>query len=320
MPKVYGLRAGIRAIGTTGALALAACTTATPAATPADILIAGERVFPESITSDAAGNVYVSSSGGTIYRALAGATTAEPWIRPSAENGVTSLFGVLTDESRGLLWACNNPPFGGPPQPSAKSALKAFDLKTGAFKGSYDFPGEGPFTCNDIAVDARGATFATDTSGGRIFVLAPDGKELTLFAADPKLVGIDGIAFAEDGTMYINNVRENSVQRVNRNGSAYAGLTTLTLSEPVGGPDGLRHVSGNRFLQAEGSGNRITYVDIDGDTAKITPVKTGLDSSPGVTHTRGVGYATEGKIRYMFDPAFRDQDPGQFTVRAFTLP
>jgi len=320
MRKVDGVRAGMRAIGATGALWLAACATVTPASAPADIRIAGERVFPESITSDAAGNIYVSSSAGLIYRAAAGAKTAEPWIRPSAENGLTSLFGVLADDARGLLWACNNPPFGGPPQPGAKSALKAFDLKTGALKASYDFPGEGPFACNDISVGPRGTTFATDTSGGRIFALAPDGKELTLFAADPTLVGIDGIAFSEDGTMYINNVRENTVQRVNRNGNSYAGLTTLTLSQPIGGPDGLRHVSGNRFLQAEGSGNRVTYVDIDGDKATITPVKTGLDSSPGVTHHAGVGYATEGKIRYMFDPSLRDQDPGPFIVRAFPLP
>ena len=120
--------------------------------------------------------------------------------------------------------------------------------------------------------------------------------------------------------MYINNVRQNTVQRVNRTGFAYAGLTTLTLSEPVNGPDGLRPVSGNRFLQAEGPGNRVTYVDVEGDRATITPVKTGLDSSPGVTFVGTTGYATEGKINYLFDPALRDKDPGSFVIRAFPLP
>lgn len=300
---------------------LAACTTVPSASAPADITIAGERVFPESITSDAAGNIYVSSSSGTIYRAVAGATTAQPWIRPDARNGIVSLFGVLAEDGRGLLWACNNPPFGGPPQPGAKSSLKVFDLKTGALKASYDLPGEGPFACNDIAVARDGTTFATDTSGGRIFALAPGGSELTLFARDPALVGIDGIAFAEDGTMYINNVRQNTVQRVNRGGGgAYAGLTTLTLSQPVSGPDGLRPVSGNRFLQAEGSGNRVTYVDIEGDAATITPIKTGLDSSTAVTQVGNVAYANEGKGRFLFDPSLRDQDPGTFMLRAFPLP
>ena len=94
----------------------------------------------------------------------------------------------------------------------------------------------------------------------------------------------------------------------------------LTLSEPVSGPDALRPLSGNRFLQAEGTGNRVTYVDIDGDRAVITPIKTGLDSSPGVTHVGKTGYATEGKINYLFDPALRDKNPDPFLIRSFPLP
>ena len=308
----------MRGLGYSMAVGLASVGGA--AAAQSDIRINGSRVHPESITSDAAGAIYVPSTGGTIYRALAGTTTAEPWIVPSADNGLQSAFGVLADDRRGLLWVCNNPPFGGPPQPGAKSSLKAFDLATGALKASYDFPTDGPAICNDIAVGPMGTTFATDTSGGRIFALAPDGEALMVFAADPSLVGIDGIAFAENGTMYINNVRANTMQRVNRNGTDFASLTTLTLSQPVAGPDGLRPVAGNRFLQAEGTGNRVTYVDISGDTAIITPVKTGLESSPGVTHVGSTGYATEGKINFLFDPALRDKDPGAFIIRAFPLP
>ena len=312
------MRDGANGLGFAIAAALACAGGA--AAAQSDIPINGSRVHPESITSDGAGNIYVSSVGGTIYRAAAGATSAEPWIVPGPENGLTSLFGVLADDRRGLLWACNNPPFGGPPQPGAKSSLKAFDLKTGTLKASFDLPGEGPFACNDIAVGPLGTTFATETAGGRIFALAPDGKELALFARDAELVGIDGIAFAEDGTMYVNNVRKNTVVRVNRNGEDFAGLTTLTLSQPINGPDGLRPVSGNRFLQAEGPGNRVTYVDIEGNSATITPIKTGLESSPGVTRVGQTGYATEGKINYLFDPAFRDKNPGTFVIRAFPLP
>ena len=302
------------------ALMATACTTLPAASASADIRINGSRVHPESVTSDAAGNIYVGSVPGIVYRAVAGSETAEPWIVPDAANGLMSLFGVLADEPRGLLWVCNNPPFGGPPQPGAKASLKAFDLGTGALKATHLFPGEGPAVCNDIAVGPDGTTFATDTSGGRIMALAPGGEVLTTFAADPALVGIDGIAFSADGTMYINNVRDHTVQRVNRNGMAYAGLTTLMLSEPVNGPDALRPVSGNRFLQAEGPGNRVTYVDIEGDRAVITPVRTGLDSSPGVTRVGQTGYATEGKINYLFDPALREQDPGAFIIRAFPLP
>lgn len=314
-------RAGIGFVASLLAGLLPGCSTVPGDQVPSDITIAGSRVFPESITADASGNLYNGSIDGTVFRTLAGSTTAEPWIVPSAENGLTSLFGVLADDARGLLWVCNNPPFGAPSPPGAKSGLRAFDLAAGTLSAVYDFPGDGPFACNDIAVGPDGTTFATDTAGGRIFALAPDADELTLFAAEPELVGIDGIAFAEDGKMYINNVRQHTVQRVERNpDGGFAGLATLVLSEPVNGPDALRPVGGNRFLQAEGSGNRVTYVDIEGDRATITPVKTGLESSPGVTHVGRTGYATEGKIGYLFDPALRGKDPGAFIIRAFRLP
>jgi sugar lactone lactonase YvrE len=287
----------------------------------ADIPINGSRVHPESITSDAAGNIYTGSTGGTIYRAIPGGATAEPWIKPDAANGLTSVFGVFAHDASGTLWVCNNPPFGaGPPQPGVRPSLKAFDLATGALMATYAFPGEGSAICNDIAVGPRGMVFATDTSGGKIFTLAPGGTMLTVLVADPELVGIDGIAVTQDGTIIINNVRKNTMQRVNRNGAAFAGLTALTLSEPVSGPDGLRWVNGNRFLQAEGTAGRVTYVDIDGDTAKITPVKTGLESSPGVTRVGQTGYATEGKINYLFDPSLRDKSPDPFIIRSFPLP
>ena len=297
------------------AIVVAWCAPAT-----ADIPINGSRVHPESITSDAAGNIYTGSTGGTIYRAVAGGTSAEPWIEPDAANGLTSVFGVLAHDPSKTLWVCNNAPFGGPPQPGLRPSLKAFDLGTGTLKATYTFPGEGAAICNDIAVGPRGMVFATDTSGGKIFTLAPNGTALTVMASDPELVGIDGIAVTGDGTVIINNVRKNTMQRVNRNNTVFAGLVTLTLSEPVSGPDGLRWIGGNRFLQAEGTAGRVTYVDVTGDNALITPIKTGLESSPGVTRVGNTGYATEGKINYLFDPALRDKSPDPFIIRSFPLP
>jgi len=288
---------------------------------PQDIAINGTRVFPESITSDAAGNLYNSSNDGTIYRTLPGATSAEPWILPGLENGLTSVLGVYADERHGMLWACNNAPFGAPPGPPAVSSVKGFDLETGKFRSSYDFPAGKPSACNDIAVAADGAVWASETASGRIFLLPEGGSGLMLFAEGPELVGVDGLAFSDDGTLYINNVREHLLQRVDRKeDGSYAGLTTLTLNHTLNGPDGLRSIGGNRFLQAEGPGGRVALIEIEGDSATVTPIKTGLDSSPAVTRVGKIGYATEGKIGYLFDPDLRDKDPGQFTIRAFSLP
>ncbi|MFC4256925.1 hypothetical protein GRI97_14625 [Altererythrobacter xixiisoli] len=319
-------RAGLRrSLLPLAAILMAGCATAElgaqQGAAPRDIPIAGTEVFPESITSDQAGNLYLGSGAGIIYRAQAGAAQAVPWIRPDAANGLQSLFGVLAHDSSGLLWVCSNPDFFAPPAGAAKpSALKAFRLSDGKLAASHDFPA-GPAACNDIAIAADGTVFATETSGGRIFALKPGGATLDLFAAGENLIGVDGIAFADDGAMYINNVRANQVQRVRRKADgSYDGLTNLVLSQAVDGPDGLRPVGGNRFLQAEGTGGRVTLVDIQGDRATITTIRDGLGASASITRVGRVGYTMDGKIGYKFDPALKGKDPGAFTIQAFLLP
>ena len=297
----------------------AACATVPLPGPPANVTINGSRVYPESLTSDAAGNLYNGSNNGTIYRALAGSTTAEPWIVPDAHNGLRSLFGVYADDPHGLLWACDNPNLF--KRETGTSTLRAFDLKTGQLSATYDFPADGPAACNDIAIARDGTLWATETTGGRIFVLRPRANEIELFAKSAELVGIDGIAIAGDGAVYINNVRKQLFQRVERKADgSFDKLTTLVTSVPLNGPDGLRALGGNRFIQGEGPGGRVALVDVKGDTATITPIATGLDGPVGVTVVGHAAYALEGKIGYLIDPKLKDQSPDPFVIHAFALP
>jgi hypothetical protein len=286
---------------------------------PANVTIDGSRVYPESLTADAAGNLYNGSNGGTIYRALKGAKTAEPWIVPDAYNGLRSLFGVFADDAHGLLWACDNPNLF--KRETGTSTLGAFSLKTGQLSAKYDFPTDGPAACNDIAMAKDGMLWVSETSGGRIFVLRPHANELELYAKSPDLVGIDGIAIAGDGAVYINNVRKQLFQRVERKADgSFDRLTTLTTSSPLNGPDGLRALGGNRFIQGEGPGGRVALVDVAGDTATITPIATGLDGPVGVTVIGHTAYAVEGKIGYLLDPKLKDQTPDPFLIHALAWP
>jgi len=309
-------KSGRLVLASIAAFAAAACASV-PAASPGDVTIAGSRVFPESITSDAAGNLYNASIAGTIYRTIAGGRTAEPWIVPSEQNGLTSLFGLMADDAKGLLWACNNPNMLA--GETGQSSLLAFDLASGRLSGRYDFP-EGPAACNDIAVAADGAVWASETSSGRIFVLRPRANELALFAAGEELVGIDGIAFAGDGTLYINNVRSGLFQRVERKSDgSYAGLTGLTLPVALGGPDGLRPLGGNRFIQGEGQSGRVAILEVRGDSVALTPFAEGLNGPVGVTVAGNTAFVVEGKIGYLINPALRGQNPDPFVIRAFPM-
>jgi hypothetical protein len=79
-------------------------------------------------------------------------------------------------------------------------------------------------------------------------------------------------------------------------------------------------VGGNRFLQAEGPGGRVTLVTIAGDSATIEVLRDGLQSTPGATLVGNTVYTIEGKINYLIDAQLRGQDPGEFRAIAIPMP
>jgi streptogramin lyase len=304
-------------------LFLAACASG-PGSAPArgDILIDGKGVHPESVTSTQDGALFTGSVPGIIYRAGPGETVAKPFIQPDAANGLRSVFGVLADPAHKRLWVCSVANSFGPrsPTPPAPSEVVAFELSSGKLIGRWPFPAPGG-TCNDIAIAKDGSAYASDTPGGRILRLPKGGKALEVVVTDDRLKGIDGLDFGADGALYINNVQKNELWRVNLPAAGKpAQLTLLKASEKMSGPDGLRHIGGNRFLQAEGTSGRATLVTIKGDEAKIQVLRDGLNSSPGITLIGQTVYVVEGKIQYLFNPEFRGKDPGPFKAIAIPLP
>src|SRR5580704_14931852 len=98
------LRSGALAAG----LVAATMATLAHAAAPDTITVDGEKVFPERMTSSAAGSVFFGSIGNTmIYRAAPRSDKAEPFVQPGTD-GVQSTFGLYADNKTGTLWACSN--------------------------------------------------------------------------------------------------------------------------------------------------------------------------------------------------------------------
>jgi sugar lactone lactonase YvrE len=175
--------------------------------------------------------------------------------------------------------------------------------------------------CNDIAMARDGSAYVSDTPGGRILRLGKGANALEVVAVHEQLKGIDGLDFGADNKLYVNIVSRGELLRVEfpRDGAPVQ-LTKLNASRKMEGPDGFRHIGRNRFLQAEGTGGRITVVTIKRDDANIEVIREGLESSPGVTLIGHTAYAVEGKINYLFNPALRGKDPGPFKAIAIPLP
>jgi hypothetical protein len=293
----------------TAILGLAGIACQAVAADVHDIVFDDPLVFPESLDIAADGTIYTSSLPGVIYRALPG-ENAKPWIRPDAKNGILSVFGVAVDAQRHQLWVCSYPaPTREPPAPGI-STLMAFDLKTGALKLSLPIPAPDSI-CNDIAIAKDDTAYISETMNGRIFKVRPHSDKLELFAADEALKFIDGIVFDSSGRLYVNIVTTGALFRVGIDkGGKYSGLTKITPSRALEGPDGFRPIKGDSFLIAENKAGTIDRVTIKGDEATVEMLKGGLLSPTSAVVRQGIVYGVERK----------GKDPGTFKVLAFPLP
>jgi len=283
-----------------------------------EITLPGPRLFPESITSTSDGTLIVGSLGrGDVLRIAPGKNMAEEWIKPGA-GGLNNVLGVFADEKNKLLWVCsNNLENKGEP-----TAVKSFDLKTGMPKGTYPLPGTGSL-CNDIAVSSDGAAYVTDTRQGTVVMLKRGGTALEEAAKDPLLAGADGLAFGDKTTLYVNSVTAGKIVRITLGPDGKSkSIVDLKLPRKLDRPDGMRAVGSHRLLLAENSGKMslVTFSSPASDTAIIEVLKEGLESTPGVTATRGMAWINEGKLNYRNDPAFKDKDPGKFKMYAVPLP
>ena len=298
-------------------LALGLFATSARAAPAGPILIDDVGVFPESLTATATGDLIIGSSAkGTIYRARPGEAKATVWIDPKS-SGMAAVLGVFADERSHTLFACSAA-FGAPPDKAdALSALRAFDLDTGAPKGAYPMPGAAKALCNDIAIAKDGSAYVSETMGGRVLRLKPGAASLDEWVKDPRLAGVDGIAMGGDGALYVNTVTTDRMFRIaiGPDGSAGA-ITELQPSLKLGGPDGLRAIGGLRFLQAENRVGRISVVEVSGDQAKVTLLKTGEPGLTSAAIARGQIWAINAKFAYRSDPALKGKDPNPFTVEA----
>jgi sugar lactone lactonase YvrE len=275
-------------------IVLGAVSVGLAASAPTDVTLHEDKPFPESLTSTSEGALIIGSlAKGEVLRAPKGAATAEVWIKPGT-NGLQRVLGVLADQRSGTLWVCSSklPPNGAP------TALKTFDLKTGAPKGGYDFPGDNAL-CNDIAIGPDGTAYATDTTANRIMRLKKG-------------------ASAND-TIYVNTVTTGHLFRipVSKDGAAGA-IAQLKPSQELSRPDGMRTLGKNQFLLIEGVG-RLDRVTIEGDNAKIEVLKDGFNGPTAVTQTGNTAWVLEGKLNYMQDPKLKDQDPGPFKAQAVPL-
>jgi len=263
------------------AACLAALAVFSTAASAADILINDAKSQPESLSAAPGGTLIAgSASSPFIYKVKPGSTTAEKFFDASADGPGTFFFGILVDAPSKTVWACELTPVAGVTPVQRHTALRSFDLATGAPKLRWNLPGDNS-TCNDFSFGPDHSLYIADTANGRIYKLAPGAQSAELFIENRLLIGIDGITFL-DGVLYANNVFYNNLYRVPVDATGKPGTPVdIWMDQPVKGPDGMRAANGKLFLAENGSG-KIDALTINGDKASVTVLKEGLNTPTAV--------------------------------------
>jgi sugar lactone lactonase YvrE len=271
------------------------------------IIIPGDRYFPEGVTVTPDGTFFVGSMfEGCIMRAQAGTGSMEPFIE-SGTNGLVSVLGLWADEAHQTLWACSSDAGNGRLTGRAPVGVKAFDLQTGAAKGSYDFPGGG--FANDLTFDAAGNLYVTDSWTPRILRLRAGGSVLEEWINDPRLGveqwSLNGIDYdRSSNVIYTVNQRAGLLFRIalELDGSAGA-VTMIQTSQELRRPDGLKVIGPNTLATAEGGAGGMSIINVEGDRASVRRIPAGLDGVTTFAFYRGSAWVVEGQSDHFWDPA-----------------
>jgi len=263
------------------AICVALVVSFTQAASAADVLIVDAKSQPESLTMAPGGVLIVgSASSPFVYKVRAGSASAEKFIDASAEGPGTFFFGMLADAAGNTLWTCQLTPVPDTTPARRHTALRGFDLSTGAPKIRWNLPGDDS-TCNDFSIGPDKALYITDTANGRIYRLPAGASTAELYLEHRTLMGVDGITFL-DGTLYVNNVIFNKLYRIPVDAAGKPQRPVdIWMDQPVMGPDGMRAANGKLIVAENGSG-KISVITVNGDKASVTVIKEGLKTPTGV--------------------------------------
>jgi streptogramin lyase len=260
----------------------------------------GKDFFPESISASADGTLFVGSLGqGAIARFAPGKTSFD-WFVPSG-GPAKNIAGVLVDDVEKLVYACAVNLSTTPP---STIGVHAYAIAGGALKGSYPLPGGG--FCNDMALNKAGDLYVAD-SFGRVLKLAKGAAALTVWSSDPLLApsspsgfGADGIVTDGNKNVYVNTFSDGRLLRIPIGADGSAGkVVELKVSPKLESPDGMRLLDASTIIVAEGAG-RLTKVTLAGDTARATPIATGLDEPTSTAIVGDDFWVSEGQLGHLF--------------------
>ena len=272
-----------------------------------------DNFFPEGIAISKNGDIFVGSlKENKIVRFKNNEKKSEIFVPPNS-NSLNSVIGIIADNRNKILWACSSNP-GVSNYPSDKVvSLKAFDINTGDFIQSYEFPNGG--FCNDITLDSNGNVYATDSFNPRILRLNKSQSRLETWYENDDFKGegfnLNGITFIDNK---IYTVKMNSGElfeiEVADNGKPI-NYVKIDLPRPLNAPDGIKAIDKNNLLVVENKGS-LTNISLS-DPIILNVIKDNLDTPTTVAIKGKTAWVLQAQFGHLFGDE-KDIPPGPFEI------
>jgi sugar lactone lactonase YvrE len=253
---------------------LSACShkdTATPVG-PDTVTITRTALYPESMTYDAGSRRFLL---GSLTAGAVGQVQDDGTYTVFADDAhLVSTTGIFVDAPRNRVLAAVGDLGGNSARTTAATqyklaALASFDRTTGQRLGYVDLGGLRPglsHFANDVAVDAQGNAYVTDSFAPIIYKVDTQGKA-SVFLEDARLAapagsfGLNGIVYHPDGDLLVGKYDEGILYKV-----------------PLATPSAFTKVASNTvFASADGfllTDNNTLLIAANGQTNKVFRVRT----------------------------------------------
>jgi sugar lactone lactonase YvrE len=227
---------------------------------------------------------------------------------------LTSTVGILADDAHNTVWVANSDPGAGErTQPGTQGKLAAvatYDSKTGKAKAYYDLGrlSEGAHFANDIALDANGNAYVTDSFAPVIYRITTAGVT-SIFARNELFrkgdgFNLNGIAWHRGGYLLVGKYNTGEIFRVDLRDPSH--VEQVSMPEALVGADGF-HLTDDQHLvvaQNNGADRTLELVSTDGwKTAQISRVvKSQLSMPTAATKVGKDIYVLNSRLDTLFNP------------------
>ena len=240
------------------------CLGAGPAASPPVRGIEPDRIeftahhlYPETATWSAREGVFFV---GSLRDGTVGRVTPDGRYTPFiSDPRFVSTVGIRSDDAHDLLWVTNADPGASDrstPETTVRLAgVAIYRQSTGVLLAYHDLAALAPGShfANDVAVDAAGNAYVTDSFSPIIYRIDPDGVA-TVLANDPILgtedgYNLNGIVWNPEGYLIVGSTMMGKLFKVDLN--ATHSISEVALPEALRGADGFQFVDARRIALAQ---------------------------------------------------------------------